>query len=232
MVTNITEMVQAEMHFGHQTKNWNPKMSSYIYAERNGIYIIDLIKTYYYLKKVSTFLTESAEKGKTFLFVGTKKQAAKLVAEAALQCNSHFVNQRWLGGMLTNWKTIKSSIAKLNELELKEKNKEFENLPKKQVATYKKKKEKLQKYLSGIQTMNSIPDIVIILGQLEEMNAVKECEKLNLRSITILDTNCNPMLADLFIPANDDSVSSLKLLLNEFVQAITIGQKTFNLQKN
>ena len=131
--------------------------------------------------------------------------------------------------MLTNWKTIKTSITKLNELELKEKNKEFEILPKKQAATYKKEKERLQKYLSGLQTMNSIPDIVIIIGQLEEMNAVKECQKLNLRSVTILDTDCNPMLADLFIPANDDSVSSLKIILNEFVQAITNGKK--NLQQ-
>ncbi len=225
MVTSINEMVQAEMHFGHQTRKWNPKMASYIYAERNGIHIIDLIQTYYHLKKVSKFLNEAAGQGKKFLFVGTKKQAAKLVAQAALQCDSHFVNQRWLGGMLTNWNTIKTSITKLNELELKEKNKEFEILPKKQAATYKKEKERLQKYLSGLQTMNSIPDIVIIIGQLEEMNAVKECQKLNLRSVTILDTDCNPMLADLFIPANDDSVSSLKIILNEFVQAITNGKK-------
>ena len=127
--------------------------------------------------------------------------------------------------MLTNWKTIRSSITKLNELEFKEKNKEFETLPKKQAATYRKEKERLQKYLSGLQTMDSVPDIVIIIGQLEEMNAVKECQKLNLRSITILDTDCDPMLADLFIPANDDSVSSLKIILNEFVQAITLGKK-------
>ena len=119
--------------------------------------------------------------------------------------------------MLTNWKTIKTSITKLNELELEKKTREFEILPKKQAATYKKEKERLQKYLSGLQTMNSIPDVVIIIGQLEEMNAVKECQKLNLRSVTILDTDCNPMLADLFVPANDDSVSSLKLILNEFV---------------
>lgn len=227
MVTSINEMVQAEMHFGHQTRKWNPKMASYIYAERNGIHIIDLIQTYYHLKKVNKFLIEAAAEGKKFLFVGTKKQAAKLVSQAALDCDSHFVNQRWLGGMLTNWKTIKASIKKLNELEIREKNNEFELLPKKQAATYKKEKEKLQKYLSGLQTMTSIPDVVIIIGQLEEMNAVKECEKLNLRSVTILDTDCNPMLADLFVPANDDSVSSLKIILNEFVQAIQTGQKQY-----
>jgi small subunit ribosomal protein S2 len=230
MVTSINEMVKAEMHFGHQTRKWNPKMASYIYAERNGIHIIDLIQTYYHLKKVSHFLTQAGAQGKKFLFVGTKKQASKLVSQAALQCNSHFVNQRWLGGMLTNWKTIKASITKLNELERREKNGEFEILPKKQAATYKKEKERLQKYLSGLQTMSSIPDVVIIIGQIEEMNAVKECQKLNLRSVTILDTDCNPMLADLFVPANDDSVSSLKLILNEFAQAIRNGQNEYQLK--
>lgn len=231
MVTNINEMVKAEMHFGHQTRKWNPKTAPYIYAKRNGIYIIDLIQTYYHLKKVSKFLIEAASEGKKFLFIGTKKQASKLVAQAALQSDSHFVNQRWLGGMLTNWKTIKASINKLNELQVREKNKEFVSLPKKQAATYRKDKEKLEKYLSGLQTMTSIPDVVIIIGQVEEINAVKECEKLNLRSITILDTDCNPMLADLFVPANDDSVSSIKLLLNEFVESILIGQKIYKEKK-
>ena len=227
MVTNIDEMVKAKMHFGHHTRKWNPKMAPYIYAKRNGIYIIDLIQTYYHLKAVSKFLTQAASEGKKILFVGTKKQASKLIAQAALQCDSHFVNQRWLGGMLTNWKTIKTSIRKLNEFEIREKNKEFISLPKKQFATYKKDKERLEKYLSGIQTMISIPDIVIIIGQMEEMNAVKECQKLGLRNITILDTDCNPMIADLFVPANDDSLSSIKILLNEFVQSIIIGQKKY-----
>ena len=232
MVTSIKEMVEAEMHFGHQTRKWNPKMASYIYAERNGIHIIDLIQTYYHLKKVSAFLATAAGQGKKFLFVGTKKQAAKLVAQAALQCDSHFVNQRWLGGMLTNWKTIRTSIKKLNQLERKEKNKEFDILPKKQAATYRKEKERLQKYLSGLQKMYSIPDVVIIIGQLEEMNAVRECEKLNLPSVTILDTDCNPTLADLFVPANDDSVSSLKIILNEFVEAINTGKQTYQEKKH
>lgn len=227
MVTNISEMVKAEMHLGHPTRKWNPKMAPYIYAERNGIYIIDLIQTYYHLKKVSKFLTEAASQGKKFLFIGTKKQASKLIEQAARQCDSHFVNQRWLGGMLTNWKTIKASIKKLNELEIREKNQEFKILPKKQFATYKKDKERLEKYLSGLQTMTEIPDVVIIIGQVEEMNAVKECQKLGLRNITILDTNCNPLSADLFVPANDDSVSSIKIILNEFVESIIIGQKKY-----
>ncbi len=231
MVTNINEMVKAKMHFGHHTRKWNPKMAPYIYTKRNGIYVIDLIQTHYHLQKVSKFLTEAASQGKKFLFIGTKKQASKLVAQAALQCDSHFVNQRWLGGMLTNWKTIKASITKLNELEIKEKAKDFETLPKKQAATYKKNKERLEKYLSGLQTMVSIPDVVIIIGQVQEINAVKECEKLNLRSVTILDTDCNPTLADLFVPANDDSVSSIKILLSEFVQSIIVGQKIYKEKK-
>lgn len=227
MITSIDEMVQAGMHFGHQARKWNPKMAPYIYAERNGIHIIDLIKTYYHLKKTSTFLNDSASRGKKFLFVGTKKQATKLIAKVALQCDSYYVNQRWLGGMLTNWKTIKSSIDKLNQLEIREKKGEFKNLPKQEAAVCKKEKDRLQKYLGGLKNMKSLPDIVIIVGQLEEINAVKECQKLNIRSVTILDTDCNPTLADFFIPANDDSVASLQFILTHFLQAIRQGQKVF-----
>lgn len=225
MATTIDEMVQVGMHFGHQARKWNPKMAPYIYAERNGIHIIDLIQTYYHLKKSNQFLNESAAQGKKFLFVGTKKQATKLIAKVALQCDSYYVNQRWLGGMLTNWKTIKSSIAKLNQLEARDKNGELANLPKKEAASCKKEKDRLQKYLGGLKNMASIPDVVIIVGQLEEMNAVRECQKLGIRSITILDTDCNPTLADLFIPANDDSVASLQLILNSFLESIRQGHK-------
>ncbi len=225
MATTIDEMVQVGMHFGHQARKWNPKMAPYIYAERNGIHIIDLIQTYYHLKKATQFLKEAASQDKKFLFVGTKKQATKLIAKTALQCDSYYVNQRWLGGMLTNWKTIKSSILKLNQLETREKNGEFQTLPKKEAASCKKEKERLQKYLGGLKNMAAIPEIVIIVGQLEEMNAVRECQKLGIRSITILDTDCNPTLADLFIPANDDSVASLQLILNSFLEAIREGQK-------
>src|SRR5947209_292587 len=220
-------MVQVGMHFGHQARKWNPKMAPYIYAERNGVHIIDLIQTYSHLKQVSQFLEESASKGKTFLFVGTKKQASRLIAKTALQCDSFFVNQRWLGGMLTNWKTIKTSIIKLNDLELREKRGEFERLPKKEAATCKKEKERLEKYLGGLKKMFSIPDVVIIIGQPQEMNAVHECQKLGIRSVTILDTDCDPTLADLFVPANDDSVASLRLILNQFLESIRKGQKRF-----
>ncbi len=227
MIKSIEEMLQVGMHFGHHARKWNPKMAPYIYAERNGIHIIDLIQTYSHLKQVSKFLTESASKGKTVLFVGTKKSATQLIAETALQCNSFYVNQRWLGGILTNWKTIKTSIAKLNELEFQEKRGYFENLPKKEAATSKKQKERLQRYLGGLKNMFKIPDIVIIVGQPEEINAVRECQNLGIRSITILDTDCDPSLADLFVPANDDSVTSLRLLLTNFLEAIQKGQKKF-----
>ena len=227
MIKSIDEMAEVGMHFGHQARKWNPKMAPYIYAERNGIHIIDLIQTYAHLKQVSQFLIESASQGKTFLFVGTKKQATRLIAKAALQCDSFYVNQRWLGGMLTNWKTIKTSIAKLNDLEFREKRGDFENLPKKEAATCKKEKERLQKYLGGLKKMFAIPDVVIIVGQPEEINAVRECQKLGIRSITILDTDCDPTLADLFVPANDDSVASLRLLLTNFLEDIQKGQKQF-----
>ena len=228
MSITIDEMAQVGMHFGHQARKWNPKMAPYIYTERNGIHIIDLIQTYSYLFKVNKFLLEAASQGKSFLFVGTKKQASRLVAKTALQCNSFFVNQRWLGGMLTNWKTIKASINKLNELERLEKTGELNNLPKKEASVSRKEKERLQKYLGGLKNMVTLPDIVIIIGQTEEINAVAECKKLGLPTVTILDTDCDPTLANFFIPANDDSVASLQLILNEFLVSIKKGQSNFN----
>lgn len=221
MITKIDEMVKTGVHFGHQAKKWNPKMAPYIYAEKNGIHIIDLIQTYFFLKNIVNFLTSEAAQGKKFLFVGTKKQASRLIAKVALSCDSFYVNQRWLGGMLTNWKTIKTSIDKLNQLQ----NLDYSNYSKKEIANLKKEKERLQKYLGGLKNMGSIPDVVIIVGQPDELNAVRECQKLGLRSVTILDTDCDPTLADLFVPANDDSVASLQLILSEFVEAIKKGQK-------
>lgn len=227
MAISIDEMARVGMHFGHQARKWNPKMAQYIYTERNGIHIIDLIQTYSHLKQVSEFLVEASSQGKTFLFVGTKKQASRIIAKTALQCNSFYVNQRWLGGMLTNWKTIQASINKLNEFEFQEKHGELEKLPKKEAANYKKEKDRLHKYLGGLQNMLSIPDVVIIVGQPEELNAVYECKKLGITSITLLDTDCDPTLADLFIPANDDSVASIQLILNEFLCSIQQGQKQY-----
>ena len=170
----IKKMIYAGMHFGHQTKNWNPKMEPYIYTERNGIHIIDLIQTYTQFQRVCSFLKKSASQGKTFLFVGTKKQGARLIAKAALSCDSYFVNQRWLGGMLTNWKTIQSSLNKLIEFERKEANGEFLNYSKKEAASLIREKERLQKYLGGLKGMKRLPDVVIIVGQTEEIHAVYE----------------------------------------------------------
>nr|AOC61454.1 ribosomal protein S2 [Rhexinema sarcinoideum] len=228
MTLTLEQMVGAGMHFGHQARKWNPKMKPYIYAQKDSIHIIDLIATYTHLNQATKFLTESVSNGQKVLFVGTKKQASQLVAKAALECDSFYVNEKWLGGQLTNWETIKLSIQKLKSFETKEQHGFFEKLPKKEAALLKKEKEKLGRYLNGIKNMKTLPDIVIIIGQLEEMNAVKECQKLGLRTITILDTDCDPSLADFKIPANDDSISSIKLLLGEFVDAIKKGHQKFS----
>lgn len=227
MISTIDKMVQVGMHFGHQASKWNPKMLPFIYGERNGVHIIDLIQTYWLLKNVNGELTNFARQGKKFLFVGTKKQAARLIANVACECDSFYINQRWLGGMLTNWQTLKTSISKLNSLESQELDGQFDKLPKKEAATAKKQKERLQKYLGGVKNMKALPDVVIIIGQPEEMNAVRECQKLGIRTVTILDTNCDPTFADLFIPANDDSVASLQYILSQFLTAIQLGQKEF-----
>ena len=224
VVTTIDEMVKMGLHFGHHARNWNPKMAPYIHSKRNGVHIIDLIQTYSYLKKASQFLTKSAAQGKTFLFVGTKRQATRLIAKAAIDSQSFYINQRWLGGMLSNWKTMTLSIIKLNELEVREKYGGFEKLPKKEAALLRKQKERLDKYLGGVKQMGRIPDVLIIIGQPNEMNAVRECQKLGRQNVTILDTDCDPSLADFFVPANDDSVPSLTFLLTTFVKAILKGR--------
>jgi len=233
MIT-LTDMVKAGMHYGHQSRKWNPRMAPFIYGERNGVHIIDLIQTYKYLDDVCVFLKEQSYLGKNFLFVGTKNQVEELIAEKANDCGAFFVNHRWLGGMLTNWKTIKTSIEKLKQYDADELSGKLNRLPKKEAAIKRKQKEKLEKYLGGLKEMQKLPDIVIIIGQNEEINAVLECKKLGLRSITILDTDCDPSLADLFIPANDDSVSSIKLILNEICTAIQIGREKMkiNMKEN
>ena len=225
-------MIQKGLHFGHSKQAWNPKMIPYIYTEQNNIHIIDLIQTYIYLKQALNFLAKSTAQGKTILFVGTKRQASKLVMKIAKQCNSFFVTERWLGGLLTNWLTVRRSILKLNKLELQEQKKNFAGLSKKEIIKFRKDKERLNKYLGGLKKMISLPDIVIIIDQKKEMNAVLECRKLGIRSITILDTNGDPTLADLFIPANDDSVTSINFILNEFLKYIKYGQKKFNRYKS
>lgn len=224
MGTTLEEMVQLGLHFGHQARKWNPKMAPYIYGKRNGIHVIDIVQTASRLKEVSSFLTQAASEGKSFLFVGTKKQVSSLIADAAQECDAFYLNQRWLGGTLTNWQTIKTSIARLVELRVLEKHGRFDTLPKKEAAAYRKQKERLEKYLGGVAEMKKIPDVVIIVGQPDERNAVLECQKVGLRTITILDTDCDPTLADLFVPANDDSARSVKFLLDTFVESIRNGK--------
>ena len=224
----LEEMIQSGMHFGHFTREWNPRMTPYIYGERNGRHIIDLVQTHYLLNEVLNFIEKSASQGKTFLFVGTKKQAAPLISETALACNSYYVNQRWLGGMLTNWQTIQKSIRKLKEYRFAEENGDWNLLKKQEVAKKRREQHRLEKYLGGLENMPGRPDVVIIVGQPEEIHAVRECRQLGIPTITLLDSNCDPTIADWFVPMNDDSVSGLRLILNAFENSINAGQAKFN----
>jgi small subunit ribosomal protein S2 len=224
-MVSLEQLLDAGVHFGHQVRRWNPKMEPFIYGQRNGIHIIDIVQTLVYLEETKQFLTKQSFEGKTILFVGTKRQAAPIIKSAAEECDSFYVNQRWLGGMLTNWSTIRTCIDKLNAMDKQEEEGKLAQLPKKEVALLMKKREKLEKFFGGIKSMKKPPDIVILIGQPREMNAVLECNKLGIRTITLLDTNCNPALADLFIPANDDSIRSVELILDEFTEAILKGKR-------
>jgi len=223
----LEEMIQSGMHFGHFTREWNPRMAPYIYGERNGRHILDLVQTHYLLTKVLHFLEKSAAEGNTFLFVGTKKQAAPLITKAAVASNSYYVTQRWLGGMLTNWGTIQKSLRKLHEYRQAEERGDWNLLKKQEVARKKREQERLEKYLGGLENMTKLPGVVIIIGQPEEIHAVRECKQLGIPTITLLDSNCDPTLADWFIPSNDDSVSALRLILQTFEDSIVTGQKKF-----
>jgi len=220
----LEDMIQSGMHFGHSTREWNPRMAPYIYGERNGRHILDLVQTYYLLNKVLVFLKDQAAKGKTFLFVETKQQAAPLIAKTSLACESYYVNQRWLGGMLTNWRTIQKSLRKLQEYREAEERGDWNLLKKQEVARKRREKDRLEKYLSGVENMSQLPGVVIIIGQTEEIHAVKECRQLGIPTVTLLDSNCDPGLADWFLPANDDSVSALRFVLGWFQQAVQTGQ--------
>jgi len=223
----LEEMIQSGMHFGHFTREWNPRMAPYIYGERNGRHILDLVQTHYLLTKVLNFVEESASKGKQFLFVGTKKQVAPLVAKTALASNSYYVNQRWLGGMLTNWRTIQKSLGKLQEYRQAEERGDWNLLKKQEVARKKREQQRLEKYLGGLENMSKLPGVVVIVGQPEEIHAVRECRQLGIPTITLLDSNCDPTLADWYIPANDDSVSAVRLVLEAFEESILQGNKKF-----
>lgn len=221
----LAQLLQAGVHFGHKSHRWNPKMFPYIYTERNGIHIFDLVQTAQCLNEASLFLNLAAEKGKTFLFVGTKPQASAIIAQEAERCNSFFVNHRWLGGMLTNWNTVLKRIERLKVLEEQLENGVFDLLPKKEAAKNRKELTKLQRYLGGIKEMPQKPDVLIVVDQRRELTAVKEAIKLGIPIVSILDTNCDPDLVDIPIPGNDDSIGSIKLILQALSTSILTGQQ-------
>lgn len=220
----LAQLLEAGVHFGHKAYRWNPKMFPYIYMERNNIHILDLVQSLHLLKEANTFLQNAAKKGDTFLFIGTKRQAKAVIAQEAIRCNAFYVNHRWLGGMLTNWVTLKSRITRLKILEQQEADQVFNLLPKKEASVRRKELEKLKKHLDGIKTMEKIPDVVIIIDQKKEITAIQECRKLNIPIISIVDTNCDPDLIDIPIPGNDDAVSSIKLIVKTLADNINKGK--------
>ena len=220
----LAQLLEAGVHFGHKAYRWNPKMFPYIYTERNNIHILDLVQSAQLLKEASSYLQSAAEQKKTILFIGTKRQASNVIAQEAKRCNSYYINHRWLGGMLTNWVTLKSRIERLNVLEQQESNEIFDLLPKKEAAIRRKELDKLRRHLNGVKEMQTIPDVAIIVDQKRELTAIRECRKLGIPIISILDTNCDPDLIDIPIPGNDDAVRSIKLILNTLTDSIVQGQ--------
>lgn len=223
-VISLAQMLESGVHFGHQTRRWNPKMSRYIFTERNGVHIIDLVQTAQLMEDAYEYMRSASEQGKKFLFVGTKRQAAGIVAQEALRCGAYFVNQRWLGGMLTNWTTIKTRVERLKELERMEETGALDLRPKKEASMLRREMSKLQKYLGGIKAMRKVPDIVVIVDQRREYNAVQECQKLDIPIVSLLDTNCDPDVVDIPIPANDDAIRSIKLIVGKLADAIYEGR--------
>ncbi|MCU0523476.1 MAG: 30S ribosomal protein S2 [Elainella sp. Prado103] len=223
-VVTLAQLLESGVHFGHQTRRWNPKMSPYIYTARNGVHIIDLVQTAQLMEAAYVYLRNASEQGKRVLFVGTKRQAAGIIAQEAARCGSFYVNQRWLGGMLTNWMTIKTRVERLKELERRQETGALDLLPKKEAAMLRRELEKLQKYLGGLRGMRKVPDIVIIVDQRREYNAVQECQKLNVPIVSLLDTNCDPDTVDIPIPANDDAIRSIKLIVGRLADAIYEGR--------
>jgi small subunit ribosomal protein S2 len=220
----IAQLLKAGVHFGHKTPRWNPKMFPYIYMERNGIHILDLVQTSQLLQEACDFVEEAAQQGKTFLFVGTKPQAVEIIKEEALRCDSFYVNHRWYGGLLTNWKTVVGRISTLKKLEDQEET-VFPTLPKKEAATLKKQLHKLRVQLNGVKNMDRIPDIMIIIDQNQELTAVREAMKLNIPIISILDSNCDPDVVDVPIPGNDDAISSIRIILEALTDSIKAGRQ-------
>ena len=224
-VVAMKQLLEAGVHFGHQTRRWDPRMAEYIFQARNGIHIIDLQKTSKKLDEAYSFMREQAEEGKTVLFVGTKKQAQECMKEAAVKCGMFYVNQRWLGGMLTNFKTIKARVQRLKDLEAMEQDGTFDVLPKKEVINLKKEMEKLEKNLGGIKEMENTPDIIFLVDPKKEATAIAEAKKLNIPVVGLVDTNCNPEDLDYPIPGNDDAIRAVKLIADVMANAIIEGKQ-------
>jgi len=224
-VISMKQLLEAGVHFGHQTRRWNPKMAEYIFTERNGIYIIDLQKTVKKVDDAYFFIREVAMNGQDVLFVGTKKQAQDSIKEEAERSGQFFVNNRWLGGMLTNFKTIRKRIDRLNQLNAMEKEGTFEVLPKKEVIKLKKEMEDLEKNLGGIKNMKKIPGAMFVVDPRKERNAILEAERLGIPVVAIVDTNCDPDEVDYVIPGNDDAIRAVKLIAAKMADAIIEGRQ-------
>ena len=224
-VISMKQLLEAGVHFGHQTRRWNPKMAKYIFTERNGIYIIDLQKTVKKVEEAYRFTKEIAETGKPILFVGTKKQAQEAIKEEAERCGMYYVNERWLGGMLTNHKTIQTRINKLRDLERMENEGVFNVLPKKEVIKLRAEKEKLEKYLNGIKDMPELPGAIFVVDPRKENIAIQEAHRLGIPVIGIVDTNCDPDELDFAIPGNDDAIRAVKLITGAMATAIIEGRQ-------
>lgn len=220
----LSQLLEAGVHFGHKAYRWNPKMFPYIYSEVNNIHILDLVQSATLLKEANNYIESASRDGKTFLFIGTKRQASTLIAQEAKRCDSFYVNHRWLGGMLTNWSTLKERIEYLKNLEQQEADNTFDLLTKKEATLRRKELKKLRRHLDGIKSMTSLPDVAIIIDQKREMTAIRECRKLGIPIVSILDTNCDPDLVDIPIPGNDDAVRSIKLILKSLTESIIKGK--------
>ncbi|MCI9000008.1 MAG: 30S ribosomal protein S2 [Clostridia bacterium] len=224
-VVAMKQLLEAGVHFGHQTRRWDPRMAEYIFQARNGIHIIDLQKTSKKIDEAYQFVKEASEEGKEILFVGTKKQAQECVKEAALACGMYYIDQRWLGGMLTNFDTIQKRIQRLKDLETMAEDGTFEVLPKKEVILLKKEMEKLERNLGGIKEMNQLPGVIFVVDPKKERIAILEARKLNIPVVGLIDTNCNPEDVDYVIPGNDDAIRAVKLITTVMANAVIEGKQ-------
>ena len=224
-VVSMKQLLEAGVHFGHQTRRWNPKMAKYIFTERNGIYIIDLQKTVKKLDEAYNYVKEVAAEGGDILFVGTKKQAADAVKEEAERCGQYYVNARWLGGMLTNFKTMRTRIDRLAQLQKMQEDGTFDMLPKKEVMKLMGEMAKLEKYLGGVKEMKKLPGALFVIDSRKEHNAIAEARKLHIPIIAIVDTNCDPDEVDHIIPANDDAIRAIKLICQTMANAVLEGRQ-------